>query len=181
VKRVLRWAGAVVGLLVVVLLAILAWGTGLPVDHVATCSAAIGRDPKTLYDTVEDDGESPAWRPDVVRVMRSQDLAGHPVWVEVGAHGMSMQYDETVSSSAAGRIVRRIDEPGAPFGGTWTYTFISQGPRAAVIAIREDGEIYNPLFRFLSKYFFGYTSTMRTFIADLAEKYGEHPTISCSP
>lgn len=179
-KHALRWAGAVVGLLILVFLVILAWGAGLPVDHTAYCSASIGRDSKTLFDDVENDGESPAWRPEVVRVMRARDRAGRPVWVEIGARGMSLQYDETASSRNAGRIVRTIDDPGAPFGGTWTYTFVPDGPQAAMIAIRENGEIYNPLFRFLARYVVGYTSTMRTFISDLAAKYGEHPPISCS-
>ncbi len=43
----------------------------------------------------------------------------------------------------------------------------------SLVTITEDGEVYNPLFRFLSRYVFGYAATMDSFLARLAKSLGE--------
>jgi hypothetical protein len=180
VKRFVRWAGAIFGLAAFAVLVVIAWGTGLPLYHVATCTATIGERPALVYDAVESDGQSPAWRSDIVRVMEGRDPSGRPVWVEVGTHGESTQYDETSASRAAGEIVRTIDEPSAPYAGTWTYWIRPDGALGSAVTIREDGTIFNPVFRFAARYFFGYTTTMQTYIEDLGHKFRETPSVECS-
>ena len=39
--------------------------------------------------------------------------------------------------------------------------------------IREDGEIYNVIFRFMARFFFGYTSSIETYLRDLGVKFGQ--------
>ena len=43
--------------------------------------------------------------------------------------------------------------------------------------IREDGEIYNPLFRFLARFAFGYNGTIDTYLKSMAKKFGEQPPV----
>ena len=40
------------------------------------------------------------------------------------------------------------------------------------LRITEDGEVYNPLFRFMSQFVFGHHATVDTFLTDLGRKFG---------
>lgn len=55
------------------------------------------------------------------------------------------------------------------FGGSWTYelTPVADGTR---LRITENGEVYNPLFRFLSRFVFGHYASIDKFMADLERR-----------
>ena len=74
---------------------------------------------------------------------------------------------EIVQSIPAARVVSRIADPDQPFGGTWTVVLAPEAGGTRV-TITEDGEVYNPLFRFLSPYVFSQTATMESCLAALA-------------
>jgi hypothetical protein len=38
------------------------------------------------------------------------------------------------------------------------------------LQITEDGEIYNPIFRFVSRFFIGYEGTLRQYVSDVERK-----------
>ena len=40
--------------------------------------------------------------------------------------------------------------------------------------ITEDGEVYHPLYRFMSRFVFGHTTTIDRYLTDLGRKLG-HP------
>ena len=46
----------------------------------------------------------------------------------------------------------------------------------ASLTITEDGHISNAFFRFMSRFVFGYTSTMEAYLIDLGNKFGEEVT-----
>jgi hypothetical protein len=45
------------------------------------------------------------------------------------------------------------------------------------LRISENGEIYNVIFRFVSRFVLGYTSTMDTYLRDLGAKFKQPVTI----
>jgi hypothetical protein len=57
------------------------------------------------------------------------------------------------------------------FGGTWTIE-ITPTVSGSHVTITERGEIYNVVFRTLSKFVFGYTSTMDSCLAAAGKKLG---------
>ena len=63
-------------------------------------------------------------------------------------------------------IMTRIVGERLPFGGTWTYR-ISPAPGGSDLTITEDGEVYNPVFRFMSRFVFGHFATMDAFLKTL--------------
>lgn len=65
------------------------------------------------------------------------------------------------------KLVTRI-RPGQSFGGTWTYELAADG----TLTITERGEVYNPLFRFLSKYAFGHTAGLEAYLQQLSARLG---------
>ena len=60
----------------------------------------------------------------------------------------------------------RIADPDLPFGGTWTYELKPDGGGTQLV-ITERGEVYNPIFRFMSRFVFSHTATMERFVASL--------------
>ncbi len=40
------------------------------------------------------------------------------------------------------------------------------------LTITENGEVYNPIFRFMSRFVFGHTATMDQFLSDLKKRVG---------
>ena len=85
------------------------------------------------------------------------DAAVHEV------HGASRDPDAVVESVAPSRFVTKIVDETA-FGGTWTIEIapVANGSR---VTVTERGEIYNLIFRTLSRFVFGYTSTIDSFLA----------------
>ena len=61
----------------------------------------------------------------------------------------------------------RIDSKSLPFGGTWTYDVQPASDGRTKLQITEDGEVYNPIFRFVSRFFIGYEGTLRQYVADV--------------
>jgi hypothetical protein len=106
----------------------------------------------------------PSWRQDVKRVRRLPDRDGKPAWVEEGRSGKMTFAVERVEPPRV--LVTRIADPSLPFGGTWTLE-ITPAPEGARLRITEDGEIYNPLFRFMARFIFGYDGTIDGYFSAL--------------
>lgn len=73
---------------------------------------------------------------------------------------------KVVEEAPPRRMVTRVIE-GLPYGGSWTIDLAPEG-EATRVTITENGEVYNPLFRFLSRFVFGHTATMDAYLKDLA-------------
>ncbi|MDA1004477.1 MAG: hypothetical protein O3B31_14220 [Chloroflexi bacterium] len=88
-------------------------------------------------------------------MIRLRDRDGHAVWREEGRNPLAF---ETLVADAPARLVRRIVSDG-PFGGQWTIALADDGA-GTTVTVTEDGEIYSPLFRFVSRLVLGHTRTM---------------------
>jgi hypothetical protein len=76
---------------------------------------------------------------------------------------------EIVLDEPARRLISRVADKSLPYSGSWTYDLESV-PEGTRVTITENGEVPNPIFRFLSKYVFGHTKTMETYLSDLQQK-----------
>lgn len=158
-------AFAILILLVVVVVAIAAM---LPVQHVASRSAVLAAPPETVWQLITDVSGFPAWREDVKRVERLPDRDGRAVWVEDTTSGrITLAVDRAEPPRL---LVLRIADPDLPFGGTWTYELSPGDPGATVLKITENGEVYNPVFRFMSRFIFGHEGTIRGYLAALEKR-----------
>jgi uncharacterized protein YndB with AHSA1/START domain len=165
----IRWLlYAVAGLagLVAVLLVI---GWLLPVGHRATVSRTIEADPDRVFRVIAEFARYPEWRTDVDRVEVSGPDGVGQVVREFGGHGEIPYRVEALDPPR--RLVMRITGD-LPFGGSWTYVTTPEGADRTTVTITEDGEVYNPLFRVLSRFVFGHTATMDTYLRDLARRFG---------
>ena len=149
---------------------LLALGIGivLPQAHTATVSARLAAPPDSVWAAMTAVEAFPRWRPGVDTVQRLPDRDGLPVWRETGTHG-SMTL-AVIAWEPPRRLVTRIADEDLPYGGTWTYELVPDGAGTRV-TLTEDGEIYNPAFRFMARFVFGYEGTMRTYLGGLMEKF----------
>lgn len=166
----MKWVLLVSAALGGLLLAATLIGACLPREHRATRRAVFRQPPETLWKVLTDVEGYPSWRPDLTSVERISD-ARH---AEIGPSGR-MTF-ERVGADPPRRLVRRIADPDLPFGGTWTYLLEVDGG-STTLRITEDGEVYNPLFRFMSRFVFGHAGTMEKHLRALGRKFGEEVEI----
>ena len=166
----MRWVLGIVGFLMLVVLLVVAIGYALPRSHVASVSAQYAAPPDTLWATLTDVSAFPRWRNDLVRVELLPDENGQRGWREHGRNDV-ITY-RVVASDPPRRLVTRIADETLPFGGTWMYELAPAGGGTR-LTITERGEVYNPIFRFVSRFVLGYTGTMTTMLRALGAKHGE--------
>ncbi len=163
----IRWATWILVTLGGLVAVIALIGASLPKKHSASRTARVPLPPETLFSILADVNGYPTWRPQLKRLERLPDRHGLPAWVETTSTGrLPMAFERM---ERPGLLVGRITDVTLAFGGTWTYRIV---PAAAgsELTITEDGEVYNPIFRFMSRFVFGHTATIDGFLADLLTK-----------
>jgi hypothetical protein len=124
-----------------------------------------------VFDAITDWRAFPTWRSDVKSVREFTSADGHVGWIEVSRHGELPM--EIVESQRPTKLIGHIASDKLPFGGTWTWQIDPVSSKECTATVTEDGEIYNPLFRFMARYLFGYTATMDGYLRNLGKKFGE--------
>lgn len=162
-------AGVIAG--VVLLAAVVALiGSRLPSSHVAARSILVRQPPRNVYEVVRDFESAPQWRADVKRIEIDAQPGGPVYFREEGKHG-TVNY-ELIEDVPEQRMVTRIRDTDLGYSGQWTYIFVAENGNTRV-TIREDGEVSNVIFRFMSRYVFGQTATLDSYLKSLAKRFGE--------
>lgn len=66
-------------------------------------------------------------------------------------------------------LVTRVDPSNKSFGGTWTFR-IAPAAGGSELTITEDGEVYNVIFRFMSRFVLGHHATMDAYLKNLQSR-----------
>jgi uncharacterized membrane protein len=156
--------------LAVLVIALIGWR--LPKHHTVTRSVLLHKSPAEVYAVARDFESMPKWRSDVRAVTVTSSPDGRVHFREDGKHG-SVNY-ELVEDVPGRRMVTRITDTDLGYGGKWTYVFAAEGATTR-LSITEDGEVSNVIFRFLSRYAFGHTSTIDGYLNSLGKHFGETP------
>ena len=139
-------------------------GLLLPKDHVVSRSASFHATPDKLFSLI--DG-SQAWRPDVVRDETVPDVAGKKLVSETTRNGETVTY-ELVDRVPPVSLTRRIATQNLPYSGEWAFSLQPRGA-TTIVRITERGEVYNPVFRFVSRFLLGQTRTMDAYLHSLGK------------
>ena len=135
----MKWILRVAAFLIVLIAGIAVVGYFLPVAHEASRSAEFNKPQEAVYALISDLKNYSSWWPE------------NEVNVEV------------VDAIPPSKFVTKIVGESA-FGGTWTW-LIEKTPTGARATVTERGEIYNPIFRTLARFVFGYAGSMETCLA----------------
>lgn len=158
----MRWVVIVVGTLLALVALGALIGVLLPQSHVATSSRTFAHPADRIFAVISDVRRYPEWRPDIrtVTVLSEQPLR----WREDGTSG-AVEFEVTEHADPS-RQVTAIVSKDLPFGGRWEYDLAPHGSGTR-LTITERGEVYNPIFRFMARFIFGYTKTMNDYLTAL--------------
>jgi len=150
----MKWLWIVLGSLAAIVALIAITGAMLPVSHVAARRARFRQTPAAVWSAISRDGQ---------KTFREDDV----------------NY-EVLDAVPERRLVTRIADRNLPYGGTWTYE-IEAAPGGSDLHITERGEVYNPIFRFISRFVMGHTATIDNSLRALGKRFGENIQIEDQP
>lgn len=168
----MKWVLILGGGLVLLVALVAAVGAMLPKAHHATRKARFQTPPAGVYGVLIG---PPDWRRDLKAWGALPEKEGRMQWWEQDSHGQKITFELLESRPPTRRVVRIADR-GLPFGGTWTFEIVPAG-EGSEVRIHENGEINNVIFRFMARFFFGYTASIEGYLRDLGMKLGEFVTI----
>ena len=150
--------------LVALVLVIVVIGYSLPQSHTASRDVTVPASLEKVFALISTPRDYPKWRSDVDSVEVLPPEGGKERFRELGSNGpLLMRIEESQPYS---RFVTVIADSTLPFGGKWTYELTPAGT-GTTLRITEDGEVYNPIFRFVSRFVLGHTATMDKYLQDV--------------
>ena len=160
----MRIALIVLAVIVALVAAVLLVGWALPVKHEASREATYATSHEALFETITRPEEFPNSRTGIERVEVLPPVQGKRSYREVGGDGtLTYVVDE---ESPPRRLVTRIVDKDLPFGGSWTFELTPSGT-GTTLRITENGEVYNPMYRFVSRFVMGHDATIERYLEDL--------------
>ena len=170
----IKWWLRVVFALIGIVAIVWAIGVMLPRDHVASRIGTYQVPPDKVWVAITDVDAMPTWRIGLKSVARLPDRDGMPAHIENTAAGKLRI--ETQSMEPTRKLVNKIGGENLPFGGTWVFD-VTPTADGSTLRITENGYVTNPIFRFVGRFFIGYTSEMEKYLTGLAQHFGEKPQI----
>jgi hypothetical protein len=164
----MRYALIVLGGLLVAVLAIVIIGWRLPVAHVATSAVSLNASPDSVFALISTPENDKSWRD-----LKSVDVTteqGVTRFREDGPNGPILF--EITEKIPPRRFVTRIADKSLPFGGRWIYE-VNPTATGSELRITEEGEVYNPIFRFVSRFIMGHTSTIDGYLAAVRKRFSQ--------
>jgi uncharacterized protein YndB with AHSA1/START domain len=168
----LKWLAIIAGAFVLVGVGLFLAGMMLPQDHTASRTTHLSQPPERVWATINDVAAYPSWRLELDSIHQLPARNGHAVWREYRRNN-ALTFEATTSEPPR-HLVTRIADNGLPFGGSWDISISPEGTGSRII-VTEYGEIYNPLFRVMSK-LMSQTATIDSYLSGLAGKLGDSYT-----
>ena len=153
--------------LVVLVILIVAIGAMLPKQHTASRTVELRATAEQAFALISGPQD---WRTDL-KEYKFFDEGTRRMVRETDKRGQTITY-EIVQSQPPSLLKRTIADKNLPFGGSWTWKIQPQG-KGSTVTITEDGEVYNPVFRFASKFIMGHTRTIDSYLAILSRALQE--------
>lgn len=165
----MRYVLIVLGILLVAALGIVLIGWRLPVKHVATKSVELSASPESVFALISTPENYAAWRGDVKKVDVTTEN-GVTRFREDGSNGPILF--EITEKAPPRRFVTTIADKSLPFGGRWIYE-VAPAASGSQLTITEEGEVYNPVFRFVSRYIMGHTATIESYLQAVQKRLSQ--------
>ena len=140
-------------------------GVMLPKSHRATRMARFKEPPEQIFAAIVGAQD---WRGVVATELPSEN--GHRRWRERSGH-RAIIFEE-VESDPPRLYQSRIADKDLPFSGTWTWE-VAATETGCTCRITEEGEIANPIFRFVSQLVIGQTKTIDDYLNALGRKFNQ--------
>ena len=157
--------------LIVIVGIILIVGSALPVKHVASRTQVLKSSSSQVWQAISDYKGAVNWRSDLQSVEQVEINSGTFAWREISKSGDALTY-VTLEATPETKWVRKIIDEDLPFGGSWIFELKTEEGKT-ILNLTEEGEVYNPVFRFMARFVFGHQATMDRYLRDLKKHLGE--------
>jgi hypothetical protein len=158
----MKWVFISLGILIVLIAIIYLIGSLMNVKHVATIQREFKKTSSNeILSLITNYKEYASWRSGIKEL--TVDSVNH--WTEKNSHGDKVSYRLEMGDEK-GKLMTRILNKDLTYGGFWEFTITTMDDGCSV-KIVENGEVYNPLFRFMAKYIFGHETTLKNYMNDL--------------
>ncbi len=153
----------VLAVIVALIAIVLVIGASLPKNHSVSRSAIFKRDPRAVYDVVRNVSAASEWRDGLQKV----EMLDEKHFREHSKNGV-VTY-EIVEDKPPHTFITRITDKNLGYSGSWTHRFeeTKDGTR---LTITEDGVVTNLFFRFMSRFIFGHTATIDSYLKSLERR-----------
>lgn len=158
----------VLGLVVVLILAVVVVGALLPKRHRVSRAASFRAAPNQLFALIAGPQN---WRPNVLKFEPVSGGSSRELVRETTRNGETITY-ELLDSKPSQSIERRIATENLPYSGAWFFSLKPEGG-GTTVRITEDGDVYNPIFRFVSRFVIGHTRTIDDYLRALGKATGQ--------
>lgn len=170
----MKWILIGAGVIAACVVAIVIVGALLPRDHTAAMTARVSASPEAVWTALTTPTDFPSWRREVKTVDMLAPAATGPSWREHSRNG-AITFVVDVAEPPR-RLIGRIADKDLQFGGSWEYLIEPDGPSSSRVTIVERGSVYNPIFRFVSRFLMGHTTTIDSYLRALGRRFGAEPT-----
>ncbi|MEO8139544.1 MAG: SRPBCC domain-containing protein [Gemmatimonadota bacterium] len=146
-------------------------GSRISRSHCARSRILLAHPIAMVWAVVRNQQDVAIWWPEVKKVDRLPDQVGRERWRQTLGNNFSMTL--VIAESVPPRRMRTVidAEPGAAFGGTWTYELSPSG-EGTEVKISEESWLANPFFRLFAK-LMGHHRTIDSYLRALARRFGE--------
>ncbi|HKF50977.1 MAG TPA: SRPBCC family protein [Candidatus Acidoferrales bacterium] len=158
----------VLGAIALLILVVVITGVLLPKHHHVSRAASFRATPQQLFALVSGPQN---WRPDVKHFETVPDASGRDFVRETTSNGETVTY-ELLDRQPPQSIKRKIATEGLPYSGAWTFQ-LQEENNGTTVRIIEDGDVYNPIFRFVSRFVIGHTRTIDDYLRALGKATGQ--------
>lgn len=158
----MKWIVIVVGVLAAAIFLMYLIGYFMDVKHTASVEHTFEKSSGSeVWKAITTFENYPSWRKDVKKV----EVIDPRTWRETTGRNDVIEYQAEKSESEK-QFITRIISKDLPFGGSWTFV-MTDTTEGIKLTITENGEVYNPLFRFMSRFVFGHDATLKKYMNDL--------------
>jgi hypothetical protein len=167
-----RLALIIVGLIILIVLTVLVIGLMQPAKHSVTRSIHLKQTPESVFAVLDDRTNLPTWSSGIAKVELLPDRDGKSTARYTLKWGGMQMIVTQLERTPPYRLVTGMSQDGGPSFGTWTYE-IRPETDGCRVALTEDGELKNPLYRVMAR-MRGLDANIVQTLRDLAKKFGEN-------
>ena len=171
----MKWILRILSLLIILFLLVLIIGFALPEHTTHTRTITLKQPPEKVFAALADVASMPKWNRNLEKVEMLPPIDGKETTRQTFKDGMDMTII-TVESLPPAHLVRELAEGPGSFSGSWTYGITPIPGGGSQVALTEQSNVSNPIFRVMVR-LFGPTKFVDQHLEDLARHFGETATI----
>jgi hypothetical protein len=167
----MRWLLFIAMAIVALVLVVVLIGLMLPKSHRATRVAKFKQPPEAIFAAISGLQD---WRGVATTELAVSAGAARRWREQSGRHAITF---EEVACDPPRLYRSRIADANLPFSGTWTWEISPTDGGGCACRITEEGEVRNPVFRFVSQLILGHSRTIEGYLHALGRRFDEPVTI----